>query len=50
MKKQTAGNNEFLWEVKQTFSKGIFKKISVIVNEKGIEAGKAELEQIKKYI
>lgn len=50
MKKQTAGNNKFLSEVKETFNKAIFKKISNIVNTAGEEAGRNELEEIKKYI
>jgi hypothetical protein len=49
-KKQTAANNKFLAEVKETFNKAIYKKIYGIVNDQGNAAGQAALNEIKKYI
>jgi hypothetical protein len=50
MKKQTAGNNEFLKEVKTKFNTYIYKRILKEVNENGTEAGKQELFKILKSI
>jgi hypothetical protein len=49
-KKQTAGNNEFLKEVKTKFNTPIYKRILKEVNENGTEAGKQELFKILKSI
>jgi hypothetical protein len=49
-KKQTAANNTFLFATKSFYSKGIYKKILMIMNEQGHEAAEKELDEIKKYI
>jgi len=45
MKKQTAGNNKLLKQIKKRFNHKIFAKASKIVNEKGEEAAIEYMQQ-----